>query len=153
MPEFTSEQLGTISPAAEKNPDAPSEPSKEKLENASIVASGRKDIAEAVRKELENEDYKTEIDSRRKYAKGLFRLVSWWIFAILVILLLQGFMGRGGMPLDVKYADIAHTSSEWKGVLHFELSENVLLALIGGTTAGVLGLFHIVAVHFFPEKK
>ncbi|MFN0131233.1 MAG: hypothetical protein ACKVW3_01675 [Phycisphaerales bacterium] len=38
---------------------------------------------------------------------------------------------------------------EW--VVAFELPEAVLLALIGGTTANVIGLFLVVARHLFPH--
>lgn len=40
---------------------------------------------------------------------------------------------------------------EW--VVSFELSEPVLLALIGGTTANVIGLFLVVAGYLFPRRS
>lgn len=40
--------------------------------------------------------------------------------------------------------------SEW--VVAFELSDTVVLALIGGTTANVVGLFYIVARYLFPRR-
>jgi hypothetical protein len=42
------------------------------------------------------------------------------------------------------------TFSEW--VVAFELSDTVILGLIGGTTANVVGLFYIVARYLFPRR-
>ncbi len=62
---------------------------------------------------------------RRDYAERIFSLMVWWLLGIGGILLLQALSNE------------------------FYLSENVLLALIGGTTANVLGIFYYVAKFLF----
>lgn len=71
-----------------------------------------------------------DIQSRKKYAKRIFRLICFWLTGIFVIILFQGF------------------SIFFK----FNLQPSVMLALIGGTTINVLGLFVIVIQYIFPKK-
>ena len=72
-----------------------------------------------------------DIRLRRKYANRIFYLVRYWLIGVLGVLILQGALGP------------------WK---LFDLSENVLLALIGGTTVNVLGLFVVVINYLFPKR-
>jgi hypothetical protein len=67
---------------------------------------------------------------RKKYAKNIFVLTCSWVAGIYLILLLQGF-----------------------GVLDFKLSDSVMLAAIGSTTANIIGVFLIVTRYFFPKKR
>jgi len=57
-------------------------------------------------------------------------LVVFWILGILALLAAQGF-----------------------GVFEFNLSDKVLITLIGGTTLNVLGIFVIVAKYFFRVRR
>ena len=82
---------------------------------------------------LENQNLRANIESRRKYALGFFILACVWILVITLVLLLQGF------------------GSFWWGKMPFKLSDNVLLAAIGSTTANILGLVVIVANYLFPR--
>ncbi len=68
---------------------------------------------------------------REKYADKIFTLVTRWLFGIMVLIILCG-LGKS-VPI-------------------FHLSDAVLLAIIGGTTVTVLGLFAIVAKYLFPKK-
>ncbi|KGV13385.1 hypothetical protein [Burkholderia pseudomallei] len=68
------------------------------------------------------------ITARTEYAQKIYRLVVRWLVGIAILLLLQGF----------------HLGS-------FSLPEKVLLALIGGTTLNVIGIFTIVANFLFSK--
>jgi hypothetical protein len=61
-------------------------------------------------------------------------LVFIWLLGIVAFLLLDGFS-----PILLGH--------------QFKLSDPVILALIGGTTVSVLGLFTIVATYFFPSAN
>jgi hypothetical protein len=76
---------------------------------------------EKVRLEIENEGLKQNIAERKKYAHRIFCMISIWLVGVLVILLLDGF------AWDL-----------------FHLPDPVILAVIGGTTVNVLGIFYIV---------
>jgi len=71
-----------------------------------------------------------DIGQRREFGIRIYWLVVFWILGILVLLAVQGF-----------------------GVFEFDLSEKVLITLIGGTTLNVLGIFVIVAKYFFRIFK
>ena len=71
---------------------------------------------------------------RKRYASRFYYLSCAWIVIITLILLLQGF------------------GSFWFGKCPFKLSEAVVLAVIGSTTANVLGILFVVANYLFPKK-
>ena len=71
-----------------------------------------------------------DITQREEYAKLIYKLIMWWLVAILGIVLLQGFGSICGF---------------------FSISDKVLITLIGGTTINVLGLFAIVANYIFRK--
>jgi hypothetical protein len=54
-----------------------------------------------------------------------------WVTAIFVLLVLNGF----------------------GAAIYFKLSDSVLLAAIGSTTANILGIFYIVARYLFPKRN
>ena len=73
-----------------------------------------------------------DLELREKYSGKLFDLIKYWLAAIFLLLLLQGFVGVHG---------------------YFALSDKVLITIIGGTTINVLGLFAIVANYIFPKES
>jgi len=75
---------------------------------------------------LKNQSLKQDIGLRKKYTRRTFYLICWWLIGILCILILSGF----------KLIDI---------------SDNVLIALIGGTTINVIGIFLVVAKYIFSR--
>lgn len=79
---------------------------------------------------LENLSLKQDIEARSDYASRIFWLIVVWLFAIFLVLIFEA----------------------WE-LFGFQLSDSVILALIGGTTASVLALFVVVAKYLFPEKK
>jgi hypothetical protein len=74
---------------------------------------------------------KQDIDERKKYAHRIFCLMCSWLGMAFVILILDGFQHK----------------------TNFYLTQPVLLALIGGTTADVLGIFYIVTHYLFPHSR
>ncbi len=126
-------ELNQISAEAEKRlvasigPDLAPE-----KEETFLAAAQRKEIAEAVHKELENLDFLKEIQARERFAYRLFWIVVGWITAVIAVVLLQGVLVRGNHLLD--------------------LHDNVLMAFIGGTTVNVLGLLAIVVRYLFYRK-
>lgn len=91
--------------------------------------SGRRslNLSMVERQRLENENLRQDIGMRKQYANRIFGLIVGWLAAVLLILV------GSGLPCGL------------------DLSDAVLLALIGGTTATVLGLFVIVANYIFKH--
>jgi|SRR5579859_5764362 len=77
---------------------------------------------------------KQDIEERKKYARRFFILACFWLAAITVLLVLQGF------------------GSFWFGLMPFKLADTVLLAVIGSTTVNVLGILYVVANYLFPKR-
>ncbi len=75
-----------------------------------------------------------DIDERKKYARRFFILACFWLVAITVLLVLQGF------------------GSFWFGLMPFKLADTVLLAVIGSTTVNVLGILYVVVNYLFPKR-
>lgn len=96
---------------------------------------------------LENLSFSTDIAARKVYAERLFRAIAFWISGIFILLLLQGFCDGHQNTIDLSIR--AH-----RLVLRpqFHLSEAVLLAVIGGTTVNIVGLFYVVTNYLFPKK-
>jgi hypothetical protein len=65
---------------------------------------------------------------RRWYALGIFLLVILWLVGIFLLLVWQGFTWRG-----------------------FHLSDSVLLAAIGSTTANIIGVLLIIVKFIFSD--
>jgi hypothetical protein len=99
--------------------------------------SGAPDAKYAAEKlDLEEEQKKAEIGGtvqdikeRKKYAHRSFCLVAIWLVSIGVMIIFQGFKIKG-----------------------FNLEPEVLMALIGGTTTGIVGIFLIVSRYLFPRR-
>lgn len=93
---------------------------------------------------------KQDRKERKRYAGKIFVLICAWLGIVLGIVVMAGF--KGNLPIRVNpwpRSMIDPYRWEWTP---FELPETVLLALIGGTTVTVLGLFAIVANYLFPRK-
>jgi len=82
---------------------------------------------------LELEDLAQNLKLRRKFARRVFLLTSLWLAVVVVIILLAGFRAT-------------YKSHQ------FQLADSVLLALIGSTTANILGIFVIVVHYLFPQR-
>lgn len=78
-------------------------------------------------------EHEQQVTDRGKYTLRLFKLMISWIIIVLIIVISTGLE----FPLLPRWVS-------------FDLPDSVLLALIGGTTANVIGLFYVVAKHLFP---
>lgn len=79
------------------------------------------------RKESDLEDSRQGRKQRKEYAEKIFMLVCAWLAALFVLV---AFVGNSKL----------------------EVSDNVLLGLITGTSVNVIGLMAIVATHIFPKN-
>lgn len=68
-------------------------------------------------------------DERRTYGNKIFCLICCWLVGLAALLMAQGFED-----------------------FPFKLETGVMLAVVGGTTINVLGLFVIVANYLFPKR-
>ncbi len=68
---------------------------------------------------------------RKEYADRIFHLVAYWLFALVALLGVQGFLGPFG----------------W-----FDLPDTLLIAIATTTTASVTTLLVIVARYLFPGR-
>lgn len=101
---------------------------------ATESAPSAKDEKEALRIGADEERLKgiqQDRTERKKYAGRIFVLVSSWLGAILGILLLQGLLGSHGC---------------------FDLSDSVLMTLLGGTTGSVIAVVVLVVKYLFPKR-
>ncbi|MBN2019423.1 MAG: hypothetical protein JW749_04290 [Sedimentisphaerales bacterium] len=87
------------------------------------------------KKILENYRIHREIRLRRKYARRIFVLIVIWLAAMITIVLLQGSNGSDFFGYEIC----------------FKLSDNIVLALIGGTTANIFFIFHFVLKYLYPK--
>ena len=69
-------------------------------------------------------------DERKNYAKKIYLLIVFWLFGVGLIIVLDATLSPHG---------------------YFLMSESVQIALIGGTTANVLGLFIVVVNYLFKR--
>ena len=103
---------------------------------------------ERQKKRVELKGLRQDIKARKRYARNIFTLIVCWLIAIFLILLFQGFSGAKDGYLSFAF-DNLHVQAS----LSFKLSDSVLIALIGGTTANVLGLFIFVVQYLFPKRN
>lgn len=78
--------------------------------------------------ELRNERYKQDTKERRRYAKKVFCYLQIWTIGVGMVVILAG-LG------------------------YMKLSDNVLIAIISGSTIKIIGLFAIVVRNLFPGQK
>jgi len=91
------------------------------------LAERERQIYTKNRQEAELESLKTDTAARKTYANRIYWLAVVWLSAVLTILLLQGF----------------HLFS-WNA-----LPDNVMIALVAGSTTGVLGILASVIAYIF----
>lgn len=121
---------------------------KKRVVNAESETLVFKEAREKIKKQrLLNKVIKADTKARKKYARKIFRLIKWWLIGIGALIVLQGFLGKREISIAFHWF-----GSPWRSSIHFELSDSVLLALIGGTTASVIGLFAIVANYLFAKR-
>lgn len=87
---------------------------------------------QVARERAHNEGIKQDQALRDKYAAKAYKFVGAWSIVLAILLVLDGI--------------------EIPGSVGFNLSENILLALIGGVTVNVLAVFLSVMNYLFPQK-
>ncbi len=92
-------------------------------------------------------DNDNTITNKNTYTHRLFWLMLGWMVAVVLILIASGVKVPDNLPQD----HCVWTWCRWCG--SFSLSDTVLLALIGATTANVIGLFAVVAKYLFTESQ
>ncbi|MDE2999179.1 MAG: hypothetical protein OXU79_08910 [Gemmatimonadota bacterium] len=78
---------------------------------------------------LKNRELKQNISERKIYADRVYWLVGTFLVALFTLVLAQG----------------------WSAYTGFRIQNNVLIALITGATANVVGLFIVVVKYLFPK--
>jgi len=105
-------------------------------EVSSLAAEEQRDLEEdreALQIELlklEHKQRQQDMNERKKYAFRVFLLLALWLALLFVLLFVQG----------------------WQSTTGFDLSDNVLIALITGTTVNVIGVFVVVMNYLFPKR-
>ena len=87
------------------------------------------DELEIDQRKIEIRNLKHDLDARARLAQDIPRLIAVWLVVLLLILVAQGNPKSG-----------------------FYLHHSTINVLLGSTTAGVLGLYAIVAKHFFYKR-
>ncbi len=95
--------------------------------NPDFLAEEERRIYTKNRQEAELESLKTDTAARKTYANRIYWLAIVWLSAVLAILLLQGFHLFSWNPLP----------------------DNVMIALVAGSTTGVLGILASVIAYIF----
>lgn len=105
---------------------------------------------EKKKQQLEDREHEAHVSgieqyhkNRKRYTGRIFWLMVAWMVCVLAILVASGI----ARPEQPEGRDLAW--HDW--LVSFELSEAILLALIGSTSANVIGLFVIVARFLFPR--
>ncbi len=87
-------------------------------------------------------DLKSDRDFRNEYAPKIFGLICVWLVLVVGLIFLDGLSLSGGLGLPGT-----------DKTLGFNQSDGVVLGLIGGTTASVVGLLVIVITYIFPRRS
>lgn len=102
------------------------------------------------KQELEDREQRARVESfeeyhrnRRRYTGRIFWLLVAWLVGVLAILLATGI--KDPTPSEERGSGWQH----W--LASFELSDVVLVALIGSSSANVIGVFVIVVRFLFPR--
>ena len=93
-------------------------------ENAQIT-SDEKATNEQKMFDLDYESKKQTVEARKTHSRFVLWVIGIWLTIVLVIIILGGFCPS------------------------FHIADNVLIALIGSTTANVLGFYVIILKYFF----
>lgn len=127
------DKLDSIRTPIPINDNDPSDPDTDEISRKHAYNNLERDRHRA---EEEYKDSRQNREQRKEYAGKIFWLVVGWLSGVGIILLLSGWKHGGMFP---------HCRP-------FNLSDGVLMTLIGGTSASVIGLMVIVANYLFPKN-
>jgi hypothetical protein len=104
----------------------------------------------AFEEQIEQEKQKAEvkgiiqdIEERKRYALRTFCLICAWLAGVFLLLVFQGLFGADPSSLEFKNGDVL--------TVNFNLHDNVLMAVVGGTTASIISIFVIVVKYLFSK--
>lgn len=91
-------------------------------------------------RKLQNENTEVELNIKLKkeYSKKIYRFMCIWVIVVFVIIISDS-ITLLRLPIN-RY-------------ISFDMSDNVLVTLIGGTTVSVIGLVGFIIKGLFPESK
>ena len=124
MPDLSKSSIITIESIRTPKKGVPSVPDSKTLEEEKSY--------EEEEFKLKLRDLANDIEARKRYANRIFWLIVCWLIGMFAIMILQGF----GSKMNI-----------------FELSEQVLMSFIGGTTVNILGIFVIVVNYLFKKPQ
>ena len=102
----------------------------QELKNEELILQNQGIVLRNQNASLKNEGERQDKDERKKYAYRIFWMISIWLVLIISTLGIAGFKA-------------------WA----FNLSDAVLITLIGSSTVTVAGFFFAVVKYLFPENK
>ncbi len=110
----------------------------EDIDTQKITHEHAKNESEREKRALEEQirDSQLNREQRKEFATKTYHLTVYWLITIVVILLFQGWSIYEPCPQ----------------CLRFNLSDNVLIALITGASINIIGLLAIVIRHLFPSN-
>ncbi len=109
------------------------------LEEKQLLRDSEKLHQERIR--AETESFKSNTRQRKSYALRIYILTTVWLVLVLLIVVFSGF-SAGGARVALGGTPVG-----------FKLSDTVLLALIGTTTANIVGVLVVVVKYFFPVSE
>lgn len=114
------------------------------------------DVNELERAVLQNERLRAEVDTlkqnnteRKKYAACLFWLIAVWLAAVMAFLVTYAIVPKVEKHVATKSPIEVTEQYRWG----FQVSDAIILALIGSSSVNVIGLFVIVAKYLFPDPR
>lgn len=120
-----------------------------RYENEKLKEEIRRLTLENDEKQLSNTSTSKNILYREIYAEKIYKLSASWIAILCAVIF---FSAISPVVVSEKEAETGKVVriTETAG---FKLNDNVLIALIGGTTANVLGLFLVVVKYLFNSSE
>lgn len=147
MPENNDEQLNLENISAEAFTKSLSDEAKElaSKEEDEIYSSYEEKIGHEIAAVI-----KQDREERQRYADRLFKLIRYWLIAIIILVALSG-LDISKVYIDNRdWNDPKRTFIERINIQpQFNLSDAVILALVGGTTVNIIGLFLVVTQYLF----
>lgn len=104
-------------------------------------------------KELGLGDYEDYLSKRKEYIPKLYSFMRRWVVWLFIVLIVSAFDPPFGNIDAVDAWWLWYPGSLLNWLFSFELSDAVIMALVGGTTANVIGLFYVVARYLYPSDK
>ena len=100
--------------------------------------------AQADQTRAQTERIRQTQELREKYAERVYRLLKWWVFAAIALLVLDAL----DPPAVIKDSPWIH-----RLIPAFDIEKQIMLGFLGGTTVAVVGLVLAVVKGLFPGSS